>query len=70
MHHLGMDDELLLKGLIVQHAGHTGSRRAKRILDDWAVCRARFVKVMPHEYKRALKEMAIQKAENHQQEAA
>ncbi|MBL0207040.1 MAG: glutamate synthase subunit alpha, partial [Propionivibrio sp.] len=70
VHHLGMDDELLLKGLIVQHAGHTGSRRAKRILDDWAVCRARFVKVMPHEYKRALKEMAIQKAENHQQEAA
>jgi len=33
------------------------------ILDKWSVYRPRFVKVMPHEYRRALKEMAAQKKE-------
>ncbi|WP_301100717.1 glutamate synthase large subunit [Propionivibrio sp.] len=59
--HLGMADELLLKGLIEKHAQHTGSLQALGILDDWASYRARFVKVMPHEYRRALTEMAVQK---------
>jgi glutamate synthase (NADPH/NADH) large chain len=31
---------------------------AKRILADWSAYRARFVKVFPNEYRRALKEMA------------
>ena len=35
--------------------------QARRILDDWATFRARFVKVMPNEYRRALSEMAAQK---------
>ena len=59
--HLGMADEALLKGLIEKHADQTGSPQARRILDDWATFRARFVKVMPHEYRRALAEMAAQK---------
>ena len=59
--HLGMADEALLKGLIEKHADQTGSPQARRILDDWATFRARFVKVMPHEYRRALSEMAAQK---------
>ena len=59
--HLGMADEDLLKGLIEKHFKHTGSGQARRILDDWAASRARFVKVMPHEYRRALSEMAAQK---------
>ncbi|BBO83558.1 glutamate synthase [Desulfosarcina ovata subsp. sediminis] len=47
-------DESELIGLIEAHAEATGSRVARRLLDDrWAV-RSRFVKVMPREYKRAL----------------
>jgi glutamate synthase (NADPH/NADH) large chain len=61
--HLGMTDEALLKSLVVNHARHTGSAVARRILDDWAAYRARFVKVMPHEYRRALTEMAAAAAQ-------
>ncbi|WP_319242980.1 glutamate synthase-related protein [uncultured Propionivibrio sp.] len=67
--HLGLADEVLLKGLIEKHAKYTGSLRARGILDDWSNSRARFVKVMPHEYRRALTEMAAQKSEKLQQEA-
>ncbi len=59
--HLGMADEALLKGLVEKHAKYTGSLQARRILEDWPAYRARFVKVMPHEYRRALTEMAAQK---------
>ena len=47
--------------LIERHATYTGSETAKTILADWAASRCRFVKVMPHEYRRALAEMAAQK---------
>lgn len=56
--HLGQADEVTLKGLIEQHAALTGSPRAQEILADWPAARARFVKVFPNEYKRALTEMA------------
>jgi glutamate synthase (NADPH/NADH) large chain len=59
--HLGLADEVLLKSLVEKHALYTGSQQAKKILADWANCRARFVKVMPNEYRRALTEMAEQK---------
>ncbi|MGL1832196.1 glutamate synthase large subunit [Rhodocyclaceae bacterium SMB388] len=59
--HLEMGDELILKGLIERHARFTGSARAREILDSWSTFRARFVKVMPHEYRRALSEMAGQR---------
>jgi len=59
--HLGFADEALLKGLIEKHHRWTGSLQARRILDDWATYRASFVKIMPHEYRRALTEMAAQK---------
>ncbi|MCB1959517.1 MAG: hypothetical protein KDE68_03160, partial [Rhodocyclaceae bacterium] len=59
--HLGQADEAILKGLIEKHAAFTGSKRAQHILEQWATCRAKFVKVMPHEYRRALAEMAAQK---------
>ena len=36
---------------------YTGSTRALSILDDWESARAKFVKVFPHEYRRALGEM-------------
>ena len=35
----------------------TGSTRAKDILEQWETYRPKFVKVMPVEYRRALKEM-------------
>ncbi|MBI4996921.1 MAG: glutamate synthase subunit alpha, partial [Rhodocyclales bacterium] len=65
--HRGEADETLLKALIEKHLAETGSGRAKRILDNWATLRARFVKVFPNEYRRALKEMA---AQQQQKEAA
>jgi glutamate synthase (NADPH/NADH) large chain len=51
-------DETILKRLIERHFKHTGSTRARLLLDNWAEARAKFVKVFPNEYKRALIEMA------------
>ena len=56
--HLGEPDEALLKRLIENHARHTGSAVARRMLDNWGQFRARFVKVFPHEYRRALGALA------------
>jgi glutamate synthase (NADPH/NADH) large chain len=50
-------DETILKRLIERHFKHTGSTRARNLLDDWANSRSKFVKVFPTEYKRALEEM-------------
>ncbi|HEX4583816.1 MAG TPA: glutamate synthase-related protein [Burkholderiaceae bacterium] len=51
-------DESILRELIEKQFRYTGSFRAKEILTDWDRMRARFVKVFPHEYRRALKQMA------------
>ncbi|HMS05814.1 MAG TPA: glutamate synthase-related protein, partial [Burkholderiaceae bacterium] len=56
--HRGQSDEALVKKLLEDHLRWTGSRRARELLDHWADSRAKFVKVFPHEYKRALGEMA------------
>jgi glutamate synthase (NADPH) large chain len=50
-------DEVILKRLIERHFKHTGSTRARNLLDDWASGRSKFVKVFPTDYKRALEEM-------------
>ncbi len=47
-------DEARLRTLIENHARYTNSQRARDILARWPDYRARFVKVMPHEYERAL----------------
>jgi glutamate synthase domain-containing protein 2/glutamate synthase domain-containing protein 1/glutamate synthase domain-containing protein 3 len=52
---LGVDDHELVRGLLEQHAGLTGSTVAMRLLRGWAQERERFVKVMPEEYRRALR---------------
>jgi glutamate synthase (NADPH/NADH) large chain len=52
----GSDEERLMQ-LISNHFTYTGSTRAKEILDNWTTYRTRFVKVMPVEYRRALREM-------------
>ena len=56
--HKGEADEVLLKGLVERHSLETHSDVARRILNNWAESRGRFVKVFPNEYRRALKEMA------------
>ena len=56
--HRGQSDEAQLKKLIEDHHKWTGSLRAREILDQWATARAKFVKVFPHEYKRALNDAA------------
>jgi len=56
-----MDAERL-HALIANHARYTGSRRAAAILADWPRYRMLFKKVMPVEYRRALAEMAKEKA--------
>ena len=61
--HLGMADETLLKDLVTRHVEYTGSETAKRILANWDASREKFVKVYPHEYKRALTEMAAAQKE-------
>jgi glutamate synthase (NADPH/NADH) large chain len=55
------DDEARLKRLIENHARYTGSKRAADLLADWLKSRARFVKVFPKEYRRALAELAQKK---------
>jgi glutamate synthase (NADPH/NADH) large chain len=52
--HREQPDEAILKKLVEEHHRWTGSLRAREILDAWAAARARFVKVLPHEYKRVL----------------
>ncbi|CAO4163784.1 glutamate synthase large subunit [Methylorubrum populi] len=52
-------DEERLSQLLTNHLKYTGSPKAKQILDDWAGYRTKFVKVMPVEYRRALREMEM-----------
>ena len=54
------DDERL-RQLLKKHIEYTGSTRAQEILDNWATYRPKFVKVMPVEYRRALREMEQQR---------
>ena len=59
---LTSQDAERLKQLISDHARYTNSQRAKDVLADWPRYRALFKKVMPVEYRRALAEMAKEKA--------
>jgi glutamate synthase (NADPH) large chain len=56
--HHGQTDEALLKKMVEDHHKWTGSLRARHIMDHWVASRAKFVKVFPNEYKRALGERA------------
>ena len=44
--------------MIQNHARNTGSQQAKDIIAKWSEYRGKFVKVFPHEYRRALGELA------------
>ena len=43
-----------VRQMIQHHADYTGSRRAALVLGDWPAVAAKFVKVMPKDYKRML----------------
>jgi glutamate synthase (NADPH) large chain len=60
--HFGQTDDALLKKLVEDHHKWTGSLRAREILDNWSEQRAKFVKVLPTEYKRAMTELAAKKS--------
>ncbi|MEY4238239.1 MAG: glutamate synthase large subunit [Pseudomonadota bacterium] len=52
-----------LRILLERHHLHTGSKRARALLDDWSNTLAKFVKVMPKDYARALKQMETERLE-------
>ncbi|HVE51314.1 MAG TPA: glutamate synthase-related protein [Casimicrobiaceae bacterium] len=60
--HLGKADEAIVRGLIERHLRFTGSILALSMLDAWEQTRAKFVKIFPSEYKRALTEMHAKEA--------
>ncbi|WP_276966657.1 glutamate synthase-related protein [Metallibacterium scheffleri] len=56
--HGGESDEACVRRLLEAHHRWTGSLRARELLQQWETARARFVKVFPHEYRRALGDLA------------
>lgn len=62
----GMGDMLYhseerLRILLERHHLYTGSKRARAILDDWSNALGKFLKVMPKDYKRALKQIEAER---------
>ncbi|HKX64596.1 MAG TPA: glutamate synthase-related protein, partial [Rhizomicrobium sp.] len=51
-----------LRILVERHLLHTGSARAKQILDNWDASLGKFVKVMPLDYAKALADMKARAA--------
>jgi glutamate synthase (NADPH/NADH) large chain len=63
----GMGDPLRfdaerLRILVERHHLHTGSERARALLEDWDNALAQFVKVTPKDYRRALLELKAERA--------
>lgn len=58
-----LSDEEQLRKMVSDHLKWTGSMRARYILDNWLTLLPRFVKVFPHEYKRAMREMYTKEQE-------
>jgi glutamate synthase (ferredoxin) len=56
------EDIELVRDLLIQHAGYTGSTVAARLLNDWDWAVSKFVKVMPVDYRRVLEEQKKQAA--------
>jgi glutamate synthase (ferredoxin) len=57
------EDVELIRDLLIQHAGYTGSAVAARLLSDWEWAVSKFVKVMPLDYRRVLIEQKKKAAE-------
>jgi len=54
-----VDDDETLRALVEEHGRRTGSPVAARLLAAWEQTLERFVKVMPHDYRRALELAAV-----------
>jgi len=68
VHDFGMGDMLRhdaerLRILVERHHLHTGSKRARALLDDWGNALGQFVKVMPRDYARALRQLEAERLE-------
>ncbi|MFA7585197.1 MAG: hypothetical protein WCY11_03240, partial [Novosphingobium sp.] len=50
-----------LRVLLERHLLHTGSKRAADLLDDWAGTLSKFVKVVPRDYAKALKQLEAER---------
>jgi glutamate synthase (NADPH/NADH) large chain len=66
VHDYGMGDMLRhdadrLRILLERHHLHTGSKRARALLDDWDAALGRFVKVMPRDYRNALQQLEAER---------
>jgi glutamate synthase (ferredoxin) len=58
------DDLEFVRGMLRRHVHYTNSGRAVQLLADWIEAQARFVKVIPRDYKRVLLAEARARAEN------
>ncbi|MCH2202448.1 MAG: glutamate synthase large subunit [Fuerstiella sp.] len=56
------DDVRELRQMISNHQRYTGSEVANSILNDWETTLSNFVRVMPVDYRKALEELASEKA--------
>ena len=66
VHDYGMGDMLRhsaerLRIMLERHHLYTGSKRARVILDDWEASLQRFVKIMPRDYARALRQLEAER---------
>ncbi len=57
------EDDAEVRAMIERYIQHTGSPEAQAILDGWEESRAKFIKVMPRDYKRVLAEQAAKPKE-------
>ncbi|MGH7194355.1 MAG: hypothetical protein ACREJM_12615, partial [Candidatus Saccharimonadales bacterium] len=55
-----LEDMQTVHDLVRKHVEYTGSARGRYVLDNWSRLTAKFVKVMPCDYKRALAEIKKQ----------
>jgi glutamate synthase domain-containing protein 3 len=53
------EDKTRLRGMISSHLRHTGSTRARRVLENWEATLPLFVKVMPIDYRKSLERMRM-----------
>jgi glutamate synthase (NADPH/NADH) large chain/glutamate synthase (ferredoxin) len=61
---LSESDAIELRAMVEEHLRRTDSPVAARVLEQWGelLARGAFVKVMPHDYKRVLRELAEEEA--------
>ena len=51
-----LQDVRLVRSLLQRHSRYTASPTAKALLSNWTTAQGHFVKIFPHEYRRALEE--------------